>query len=149
MIEPICAELVEANRQTWRSGAGDTLASMSEPADSDPERLLAEALRAQARSAPARSPSAPGGEQADDGLPHGYGLLSGTGASSLERERAALDSLPTSPRSAHSDAPATAEHDRADRVRQVQAPLAAHWVLLLAVVLGLAAGAVVGLLTLL
>jgi hypothetical protein len=133
---------------------------MSEHAESDPERLLAEALRAQARSAPARSQPAPPGDptdvlgnaddspQTDDGLPHGYGLLSGTGASSLERERAALDPLPTSNRTAQADEPKTVEHDIAGGATP-QAPLAARWVLLLAVVLGLAAGAVVGLLTLL
>lgn len=141
---------------------------MSEPADSDPERLLAEALRAQARSAPAPSqPEATGGptdvlggsgdsrqadaRQADDGLPHGYGLLSGTGANSLERERAALDSLPAAARAptgaAGSVEPETGGHDATDS--GTPPPLAARWILLLAVVLGLAAGAVVGLLTLL
>ncbi|WP_116046133.1 hypothetical protein [Amycolatopsis palatopharyngis] len=135
---------------------------MSEPADSDPERLLAEALRAQARAAPSppRPPDAATaraeqqrpatGEQADDGLPHGYGLLSGTGASSLERERAALDDL-AGPSAGQEDEPVTVEHQLPAKEMEPRppAPLAARWILLLAVLLGLAAGSVVGLLTLL
>ncbi|SFA76512.1 hypothetical protein SAMN05216266_101296 [Amycolatopsis marina] len=134
---------------------------MSESADSDPERLLAEALRAQARSAPPppsakeaettrteQQPVTTGGP-ADEGLPHGYGLLSGTGASSLERERAALDDLPAP---APADEAITVEqHLPGDKAKDGAAavPLATHWILVLAVVLGLAAGSVVGLLTLL
>lgn len=86
----------------------------------DPERLLAEALRAQATRAPAET------------SPVGYGLLSGSEFSGL------TSAAPT--------APANEETTRiAETPRQIPALL----ILLLALVLGLAAGAVVGLLTLL
>ncbi|WP_020669333.1 hypothetical protein [Amycolatopsis nigrescens] len=157
----------------------------------DPEKLLAQALRAQARSVPQPAPKTarpatntdsaelaedPGElpdfkaldqelresdesattppisspspsehltDNATDRLPPRYGLLSGAGASSLERERAALDANP-----AFAPAPPA---QRAGTTRQVPAshPLAAHWVLVLAVLLGLASGSVIGLLTLL
>ncbi|GHF56390.1 hypothetical protein FHX82_000034 [Amycolatopsis bartoniae] len=92
----------------------------------DPERLLAEALRAQARSAPPtdRAPS----------VPPQYGLLSGVGGEALERERAALE-------------PPTVRHP-AIRPKLPAGPLPAYWVLLLAALLGLATGAVIGLMTL-
>ncbi|WP_199429275.1 hypothetical protein [Qaidamihabitans albus] len=90
----------------------------------DPERLLAEALRAQARNAPPVVET-----------PNGYGLLSGAGEGSLEREWAALEAEPV---------PATAPAAEPEP----GPPLAAHWVLLLAALLGLAAGSVVGVLTL-
>lgn len=115
----------------------------------EPEQLLAEALRAQARSAPGAPGHAGGHESAEPaaspsiGPPPGYGLLSGADAGSLERERAALEA--TGPSDADADA-ATAHHDS---VRKPDRRLPAGWVLLLAVLLGLAAGAVVGLLTLL
>ncbi|WP_410595720.1 hypothetical protein [Amycolatopsis sp. lyj-23] len=129
---------------------------MSEP--KDPEQLLADALRAQAVFAPQASPAAapapapapaaaspapdaePGTEavptSAINELPSAYGLLSGAGADSLERERAALDaaSAPT----AYSPLPPPRQ----------SAQLPAYWILMLAVLLGLAAGSVVGLLTL-
>ncbi|WP_116201169.1 hypothetical protein [Amycolatopsis circi] len=84
-------------------------------------------------------------------LPPNYGLLSGAGADSLARERAALDAADyTSPGTTGSIPPVGA-NDATVR-RPVQAaqsgPLPAHWVLLLAVLLGLAAGSVIGLLTL-
>ncbi|RZQ65232.1 hypothetical protein [Amycolatopsis suaedae] len=102
----------------------------------DPERLLAEALRAQARSAPP-------GEQPSAPPPVGYGLLSGTGADSLERARAQLEE--TEPPTVRADAQPGATTRQITPAR----PLPAHWVLLLAVLLGLASGTVVGLLTLL
>jgi hypothetical protein len=80
----------------------------------DPEKLLAEALRAQATRAPA------------DTSPVGYGLLSGS-------------DLPPSLR------PPETTHRIVEEPRQVPALL----VLVLALLLGLASGAVVGLLTLL
>lgn len=145
---------------------------MSEP--KDPEKLLADALRAQAVFAPsaeriteksaeadtadipttsdasgssdssettAATPTtelapSPGGSE----LPLQYGLLSGAGAGSLERERVALEDAETA-RLAGRPAPPQA-------ATPSSAPLPAYWVLLLAVLLGLAAGSVVGLLTL-
>ncbi|HEV7976744.1 hypothetical protein [Amycolatopsis sp.] len=121
---------------------------MSEP--KDPERLLADALRAQAVFAPqpertAESSSAfgpktpePGGT---DSLPPQYGLISGAGADSLERERAALDPL--------TPEPPTVRTALAPQPITPGLPLPMYWVLVLAVLLGLAAGSVVGLLTLL
>lgn len=71
--------------------------------------------------------------------PTSYGLLSGADASSLERERAALDDeAPTN---------GIARPDPGQRA-PVRRPLAAYWILLVAVLLGLAAGSVIGLLTL-
>lgn len=81
----------------------------------DPEKLLAEALRAQATRAPA------------DTSPVGYGLLSGS-------------DLPPTLRP-----PETTHRIVEEEPRQVSAIL----ILLLALLLGLAAGAVVGLMTLL
>jgi len=96
----------------------------------DPERLLAEALRAQARSAPAPgAPQAPPTNQ----VPPRYGLLSGADGGALERERAAL----TPPTVA------------APKPPRASGPLPVYWILLLAVLLGLATGAVIGLITLL
>ncbi|HEV7647756.1 MAG TPA: hypothetical protein VGP26_06330 [Actinophytocola sp.] len=106
----------------------------------DPERMVAEALRAHAARTPLPEP-----EQADatrhtdeTGTAHGgYGLLSGS-------EMARL-------------APATGDHptvqvprppDRTSRL-EPEPRVAVGWVVLLALLLGLAAGAVVGLLTLL
>jgi hypothetical protein len=83
--------------------------------------------------------SAPPAEQGDQ-VPAGYGLLSGASAGSLERERAALDSAPAPARPAVRQGPGADPH-----LQQ----LSAWWVLGLALVLGLAAGSVVGLLTLL
>ncbi|HVW45052.1 MAG TPA: hypothetical protein VHC18_27260 [Amycolatopsis sp.] len=98
----------------------------------DPERLLAEALRAQARSAPAPEPPAPSPK---DSLPPRYGLLSGADGAALDRERAALE-------------PPTAREVRSEPKRRA-GPVPAYWILLLAVLLGLATGAVIGLITLL
>ncbi|NBH01644.1 hypothetical protein [Amycolatopsis sp. SID8362] len=116
---------------------------MSEP--KDPEQLLADALRAQAVFAPSASP-ARDPEPATDAvptsaineLPSAYGLLSGASADSLERERAALDPVSEAP-TAYTPAPPPPRGS---------AQLPAYWILLLAVLLGLAAGSVVGLLTL-
>lgn len=101
---------------------------MSEP--KDPERLLAEALQAQARNAPHPGPPPGGWPQ--------LGLLSGADASPLERERAALEEPAERPRP-----PASGRI-----VGQVR-HLPAYWILGLAALLGLATGAVVGLITLL
>ena len=86
---------------------------MSGKAD-DPEKLLSEALRAQATRAPA------------DTSPVGYGLLSGS-------------DLPPSLR------PPEETHRIVEEPPQISAIL----ILLLALLLGLAAGAVIGLMTLL
>ena len=115
----------------------------------DPERLLADALRAQAVFAPSAAGPVRETEQRTEAvpttqldapaeLPSAYGLLSGASADSLERERAALDLAEAEATAA----PAT--------IRQPvsAAPLPVYWILLLAVLLGLAAGSVVGLLTL-
>jgi hypothetical protein len=116
----------------------------------DPERLLADALRAQAVFAPqpertAEASSAfgpktpePGGT---DSLPPQYGLIAGAGADSLEREHAALAPLTPDP--------PTVRTKLAPQAIAPGLPLPVYWVLLLAVLLGLAAGSVVGLLTLL
>ncbi|WP_181774438.1 hypothetical protein [Amycolatopsis pittospori] len=132
---------------------------MSEP--KDPEKLLADALRAQAVFAPSAEritetsaekpvkpdtesdsdePEAPAPSSGEHGLPHQYGLLSGADADSLERERVALEDAETA-RLAERPTPPPAPSPGS-------APLPAYWVLLLAVLLGLAAGSVVGLLTL-
>ncbi len=138
---------------------------MSEP--KDPEQLLADALRAQAVFAPQASPLSPPPSppapardtepvtdavptSAINELPSAYGLLSGASADSLERERAALDaaSVPLDS-SASSEAPTTfAPRPLAPEPARTSAQLPAYWILLLAVLLGLAAGSVVGLLTL-
>ena len=125
----------------------------------DPERLLAEALRAQARYAPPpratqqaqqTSPAqqTPSAESATSGQPPapmadlsgGYGLLSGAGEESLKLRRAALD---TEGRQATMSTPSRGSH------RRVSDPLPAPWVLILAGSLCLAFGSIVGLLTLL
>jgi hypothetical protein len=122
---------------------------MSEP--KDPERLLADALRAQAVFAPhperTMNPADPsttgvpllGADSETEGLPPAYGLLSGASPDSLAREHAAL------PTPLATDPPTV----RTPSVQPTSTPLPIHWVLLLAVLLGLAAGSVVGLLTLL
>lgn len=80
----------------------------------DPEKLLADALRAQATRAPA------------DTSPVGYGLLSGS-------------DLP----------PALRRPDPTDRITVQPSQISAVLILLLALLLGLASGAVIGLMTLL
>ncbi|GDY32099.1 hypothetical protein [Gandjariella thermophila] len=131
----------------------------------DPERLLADALRAQAASAPlpptpAESPVTATGQgvhltPGDDpavpgtgghevaGLGPGYGLISGSGVDGPPDPLvtgAGQPAPPAGPAPAASPAPGAGEPSR---------PLAAGWVLLLAVLLGLAAGAVAALITLL
>lgn len=95
--------------------------------DEDPERLLAEALRLQAARTPIDAPTT---------SPRfgGYGLLSGS-------EHGLT--LPVPPEPTVSIRGSEQTH-RIDPVRR----LAAGWILLLAVLLGLATGAVVGLVTL-
>ncbi|MFI7677021.1 hypothetical protein [Actinophytocola sp. NPDC049390] len=83
----------------------------------DPERLLAEALRAQATRAPAETPQV------------GYGLLSGSEFKGLT--------------------PAAPGDDATTRLAETTKQLPALLILVLSLLLGLAAGAVVGLLTLL
>jgi hypothetical protein len=83
----------------------------------DPERLLSEALRAQATRAPA------------DASPVGYGLLSGSEFSGLT--------------------PAAPANETTTKLAETPRQIPAVLILLLSLVLGLAAGAVVGLLTLL
>ena len=103
----------------------------------DPERLLAEALRAQAARTPlppaavTRYPSTPPGGYS------GYGLLSGTD----------VDLSPTAPAPEEVTLAAGTirSTSRIEPPRRVPVPA----ILLLAVALGLAAGAVAGLLTLL
>jgi hypothetical protein len=126
---------------------------MTEP--KDPERLLTDALRARAVLAPQPDRTADTSprvtsrlgaphENAPASLPPQYGLISGAGADSLERERAALDSAPVA-----SPDPPTVRQPPITRQPTASAPLPVYWVLLLAVLLGLAAGSVVGLLTIL
>lgn len=88
--------------------------------EADPERLLAEALRAQATRAPAPEPQ--------PGTVGGYGLLSGSDYA---------DPAPGPPEPVEATA----------RLAVAESPRA-WWVLLVAALLGVAAGAVVGLLTL-
>jgi hypothetical protein len=96
--------------------------------EQDPERLLAEALRLQAARTPIDAPTT---------SPRfgGYGLLSGS-------EHGLT--MPVPVESTAAVAPP------AEQTRPIDPPrrLAAGWILLLAVLLGLATGAVVGLVTL-
>lgn len=104
----------------------------------DPERLLAEALRAQARNAPPPQAATPRPNPPPVvETPGGYGLLSGAGEGSLERERAALEEA------------SRAESAPSPTAEQASGAIDTRWVLLLATALGLAAGSVIGLLTLL
>jgi hypothetical protein len=103
----------------------------------DPERLLADALRAQARSAPQPETvlEQPQPRPAFGQMPPQYGLLSGTDEGALARERAALE-------------PPTLRHPIAAPT-VLSGSIPAYWVLLLAALLGLATGSVIGLITLL
>jgi hypothetical protein len=100
----------------------------------DPERLVAEALRAHAARTPLPARAT---EPAEDTGPvlGGYGLLSGSG----------VDMPPRRPE------PTVREPGRTENTNRIEPDqgIAVGWVLLLAVLLGLAAGAVVGLVTLL
>ena len=106
----------------------------------DPERLLAEALRAQAVRAPMPAQGTPS-PNADALLP----LLSGPDA---QPAILAVPDLPTT-----QDSPATTGIDSPTEVTDSQyttrlpraAPLSVWWIVVLALLLGLAAGAVVGL----
>ncbi|MFD9963931.1 hypothetical protein [Amycolatopsis sp. NPDC058986] len=144
---------------------------MTEP--KDPERLLADALRAQAVFAP-QVDHTPVAEQSTEQssvtgsaafiapystegeLPPRYGLLSGAGAESLERAALELGDAPeptqSGPIQPGPAQPIPAPVPEAETVRAPQAaagaPLPVHWILLLALLLGLAAGSVIGLLTL-
>lgn len=92
----------------------------------DPERLLADALRAQARSTPGVGPT-------PEMLPPRYGLLSGGDPRSLERERAAIQEPPAAV---------------AVAAKPASRSMPAYWVLLLALLLGVVTGAVIGVITL-
>jgi hypothetical protein len=95
----------------------------------DPERLVAEALRAHAARTPLPEP-----QQVDmTGPALGFGLLSGSEAAP-PADPPTVRSAPVPDRTSRLDPPG---------------PVAVGWVVLLAVLLGLASGAVVGLLTLL
>ncbi|MQA10902.1 MAG: hypothetical protein GEU98_20570 [Pseudonocardiaceae bacterium] len=106
--------------------------------DRDPEQLLAEALRAQAAQTPLSPESATeSGSSPEDTA--GYGLLSGTNASTIAQVRAELEAEePPAP-------PSTG-------TRVVERPrkqLGVGWILLIALLLGLVAGGAVGLATML
>lgn len=101
----------------------------------DPERLVAEALRAHAARTPL--PAAQPAEGTDPVL-GGYGLLSGSGL--------AMPPRPPDPPDPTVRDPAASE--LTNRI-EPEARIAVGWILLLALLLGLAAGAVVGLVTLL
>ena len=96
----------------------------------DPERLVADALRAHAARTPLPEPT---DTDRTSSILGGYGLLSGTG----------FGPPPADPPTLRTPVPDATAHLAADRGGAV------GWVILLAVLLGLAAGAVVGLLTLL
>jgi hypothetical protein len=103
----------------------------------DPERLLAEALRLQAARTPIPETRDVEEPTARSGL-GGYGLLSGSDLG--------LSSPASPPQGTTMGiAPSAAATSRIEPARRVSV----GWILLLAVVLGLATGAVVGLLTLL
>jgi hypothetical protein len=108
----------------------------------DPERLLAEALRAQAVRAPMPAQGTPPTD-ADALLP----LLSGPDAQPV------ILAVPTSPVAQESapttgvDPPTTVTDSRYTRPLPNAAPLSVWWIVVLALLLGLAAGAVVGLMT--
>ena len=113
----------------------------------DPERLLAESLRAQAAQA---RPSAPPPVEPVEGENsalggYNYGLLSGSDLGRRLRAQAALTHA-YQPREA---APAPQAPAKPATARIEQTRLAVGWILLLALLFGLAAGSVVALLTLL
>jgi hypothetical protein len=106
----------------------------------DPERLLAEALRAQAVRAPLPDRSAESSTGSSDlmrlfsGSESQYALLSGQDSYGFEQPTSVPDSGYTT---------------RLARTPPPPAPLSVWWIVLLAVLLGMAAGAVVGLVTVL
>jgi len=117
----------------------------------DPERLLAEALRAQAAQARPSAPAPPlapaepvEGENPSLGG-YNYGLLSGSDLGRRLRAQAALTHA-YQPREAVPQ-PQTPAKPATARIEQTR--LAVGWILLLALLFGLAAGSVVALLTLL
>lgn len=96
----------------------------------DPERLVAEALRAHAARTPLPEP-----EHVDLTSPvlGSYGLLSGSGVTLPAADPPTVRGLPVAGRTTR---------------LEPESRIAVGWVILLALLLGLAAGAVVGLLTL-
>lgn len=118
------------------------MASNKDPAkgpEKDPEQLIAEALRAHAVRTPLpesnTTPIAPV-QQPGPEFGGAYGLLSGTDAWTP------MQAAPDQTTTVHPIPGATT------KIKQRQ-PIGAVWILLFAVVLGLAAGAVIGLATLL
>ena len=103
----------------------------------DPERLLAEALRAQAVRAPLTDGGTHGAHGGRGGDP--FGLLSGT-----EHQH---NSLPARVDESVTAGLAFGSPSTARLPVVVQTQVSGWWILLLAVLLGLAAGAVVGLLS--
>lgn len=101
----------------------------------DPERLLAEALRAQAVRAPMPAPGA-----APDSDPL-LKLMSGTDEHPDLLSGRAPDTDRTLARTTGVDGPTSVTGSR----YTAPAPLSVWWIVVLAVLLGLAAGAVVGL----
>jgi hypothetical protein len=100
--------------------------------EADQERLLAEALRAQAVRAPMPDPARP-----EPRLLSGADLISGRAQEALAPPTAGIEQ-------------GTAWIDRPiPRTTQQAPPTSAWWIVLLAVLLGLAAGAVVGLVSVL
>ncbi|HEX4701118.1 MAG TPA: hypothetical protein VH352_03230 [Pseudonocardiaceae bacterium] len=106
----------------------------------DPERLLAEALRAQAVRAPLEAASQP------DPL---LKLLSGTDAQHDLLSGRASDTIGIPPAGPAMNQPTSLPTGppRTARLPAAAAPMSAWWIVLLAVLLGLAAGAVVGLIS--
>jgi hypothetical protein len=107
----------------------------------DPERVIAEALRAQAARTPLPSSSVESAEATQINAAPGLGLA-GSGYGLLSGNDLGLTTLPPSAPSAETLA---SETSRIEPPRRIPG-----WsILLLALLLGLAAGAVVGLVTLL
>jgi len=101
----------------------------------DPERLVAEALRAHAARTPLPAGPPPEAAEGTDPVLGGYGLLSGSG-------------LAMPPRPPEPTVRDPFESELTNRI-DPEPGIAVGWILLLALLLGLAAGAVVGLVTLL
>jgi hypothetical protein len=109
----------------------------------DPERLLSEALRAQAVRAPQPAPRQPSPGDGDPVLK----LLSGSDSHHQLLSGRASDTdggfRPVAP----FERPTVTDSGYTARLRNRPTPLSAWWIVLLAVLLGLAAGAVVGLIS--
>lgn len=114
----------------------------------DPERLLAEALRAQAVRAPMPAPgAAPDSDpllKLMSGTDEHPDLLSGRASDTDQTGADYTHTGHTLARTTGVDRP-TAVTDSRYTARPAPAPLSVWWIVVLAVLLGLAAGAVVGL----